>query len=134
MVDALLPAGFDPKTHVKHAVNTEAVRSHVQRLQAVLLEKDVGNKGSGLACEQAILIGTHQHYKGGIYQVLFECPHSETGEMLVVRKHLWPYDFSIMAVPKEVFLQDIALGVPRYRVITAAEKDHAEAQLKKKYA
>ena len=105
---------------------------HVSMSEIVAREKD--NKGSSLAKEQAIIIGTHQHYKGGIYQVLFECEHSETGEMMVIRKHLWPYEHSIKAVPKEVFVQDIADGMPRYRLLTDAEKDHAEAQLRKKYA
>lgn len=99
-----------------------------------IVAREVDNKGSQLAREQAVIMGTHQHYKGGIYQVLFECTHSETGETMVIRKHLWPYAFSIKAVPKTVFMQDIAEGMPRHRALTAAEKDHAEAQLQKKYA
>lgn len=97
------------------------------------LKKDEGNKGSTLLREQAILIGTHQHYKGGIYQVLFECPHSETGEAMVIRKHLWPYPFSVKAVPKSVFVSDVVSGLPRHRAITEVEKEHAEQQLFKKY-
>jgi len=37
-------------------------------------------------------------------------------------------------VPKDIFLQDIAEGMPRYRPISQDEKDHAETQLRKKYA
>jgi hypothetical protein len=105
---------------------------HVSMSEIVAREKD--NKGSTLAKEQAIIIGTHQHYKGGIYQVLFECPHSETDEPMVIRKHLWPYEHSIKAVPKLVFEQEVAPGVLRYRPITQAEKDEAEKELKRKYA
>jgi hypothetical protein len=99
-----------------------------------IIAREVGNKGSSLAREQAILIGTHQHYKGGIYQVVLECPHSETDEVMVIRKHLWPYEASFKAVPKEVFENEAAPGMLRYRPITAEEKDHAEQQLRRKYA
>lgn len=100
--------------------------------QIVAMDKD--NKGSTLAKEQAIMIGSHQHYKGGIYLVVLECPHSETGEMMVVRKHLWPYEHSFKAVPKDIFLQEIANGILRYRPITDVEREHAEKELKRKYA
>lgn len=100
--------------------------------QIVAMDED--NKGSTLAKEQAIMIGTHQHYKGGIYQVILECPHSETGEMMVVRKHLWPYEHSYKAVPKDVFEQSITPGMRRYRPISQIEKDEAEVELKRKYA
>ncbi|BDD79798.1 hypothetical protein [Burkholderia phage FLC9] len=101
---------------------------------AEIVARDADNKGSSLAKEQALIIGTHQHYKGGIYQVILECPHSETDEPMVVRKHLWPYEHSFKAVPKLVFEQEIAPGVLRYRPITQAEKDAAEQELKRKYA
>lgn len=96
-------------------------------------KKDVGNKGSELAREQAIIIGTHEHYKGGIYQVIMKCEHSESGEMLVIRKHLWPYEYSVKAVPRDIFLQEIAPGLPRYRYIHDAEKDLAGRAFLKKY-
>jgi hypothetical protein len=96
--------------------------------------REEGNKGSTLAKEQAIIMGTHQHYKGGIYQIVMECPHSETNETLVIRKHLWPYGHSYKAVPKDLFWGEVAPGVPRYRLITELEKEHAEAELRRKYA
>jgi hypothetical protein len=96
-------------------------------------KRDVGNKGSELAREQAIIIGTHQHYKGGIYLVLFECPHSETGETMVIRKHLWPFPYSIKAVPKEIFLNEVVPGLLRHRPIGDIEREYAEHELKKKY-
>jgi hypothetical protein len=99
-----------------------------------IVARDKDNKGSTLAREQALIIGTHQHYKGGIYQVILECPHSESGEPMVIRKHLWPYEHSFKAVPKLVFEESIAPGVLRYRPITEEEKAEAEKELKRKYA
>jgi len=64
-----------------------------------------------------------RHYKGGIYELLFEgVKHTETGEDLVVYQHVWPNPPNIYARPRGMFfdiLEDgTAAGSPRFRPIT----------------
>jgi hypothetical protein len=57
---------------------------------------------------------THRHYKGGLYAFVLETTHSETGETLVVRNHVWPHEPSSKAVPKELFYGTVEGGGLRY--------------------
>lgn len=49
--------------------------------------------------------GLYEHFKGGIYQVLEEAKHSETGETLVI--YTSQKDGHICARPKEMFLSEV---------------------------
>lgn len=54
--------------------------------------------------------GKYKHYKGGIYEVLFEAEQTETGEMLVIYN---AEDGRIWARPTEIFLEEVN-GRPRF--------------------
>ncbi len=47
--------------------------------------------------------GFYQHYKGGMYEVLFEARHSETLEDLIVYKQL--RDDSLWRRPKRMWME-----------------------------
>ena len=49
----------------------------------------------------------YEHYKGGIYQVLYEAINSENQEHLVIYKNL--NDDILWARPKHMFLENIVL-------------------------
>ncbi len=49
--------------------------------------------------------GLYEHFKGGIYQVLEEAKHSETGETLVI--YTSQRDGHICARPKDMFLSEV---------------------------
>lgn len=49
--------------------------------------------------------GLYEHFKGGIYQVLEEAQHSETGETLVI--YTSQKDGHICARPKDMFLSEV---------------------------
>lgn len=53
--------------------------------------------------------GVYQHYKGGLYHVMYEVVHTETEERLIVYKkldHIVGKD-EIFARPKKMFLEQI---------------------------
>lgn len=66
------------------------------------------------------------HYKGGIYCVVSrDVIHTETEELMVVYRHLWPHDFTqVFARPQEMFDGNTEGGIRRFvplplmRVIT----------------
>lgn len=49
---------------------------------------------------------THQHYKGGLYEVIGEGIHTETNEELVFYKHVLPYEATLYARPKVMFYEE----------------------------
>lgn len=62
--------------------------------------------------------GIYEHYKGGIYQVLYEAINSENQEHLVIYKSL--NDDILWARPKHMFLENIMLDgkeVERFKKI-----------------
>ena len=34
----------------------------------------------------------HRHYKGGVYEVITQGEHRETGDHFVAYRHVWPHD------------------------------------------
>ncbi|MDA0207856.1 MAG: DUF1653 domain-containing protein [bacterium] len=62
--------------------------------------------------------GTYKHYKGGIYEVLFEAEQTETREMLVIYRG---QDGRFWARPKTMFLEKVN-GRPRFKK-TVEKKD-----------
>ena len=46
---------------------------------------------------------THQHYKGGLYQLIGEGIHTETNEELVFYRHVYPYEEAYYARPSKMF-------------------------------
>jgi hypothetical protein len=68
--------------------------------------------------EEAMRRATHRHYKGGLYRVVAEATHTETGEALVIREHVWPHASSIKARPAALFNGKLEDGTPRYRKLT----------------
>jgi hypothetical protein len=68
--------------------------------------------------EEALRFATHEHYKGGLYRVICEATHTETGEKFVVREHVWPHESSIKVRPADLFYGTREDGTPRYRKLT----------------
>lgn len=68
--------------------------------------------------EQALAIATHEHYKGGLYRVICEATHTESGEKLVIREHVWPHAANTKARPADLFYGTLEDGRPRYRKLT----------------
>lgn len=66
-----------------------------------------------------IVPGKYRHYKGGIYEVLFEATHTEDNTTCVVYKHL--ESGKIYVRPKLVFLSTIKVlrekTIPRFELI-----------------
>ncbi|GFN31342.1 DUF1653 domain-containing protein [Paenibacillus xylaniclasticus] len=59
----------------------------------------------------------YQHYKGGIYEVLFIATHSETGEKLVIYKNQKDETY---ARPYDMFFENVVINgvtVPRFKQI-----------------
>jgi hypothetical protein len=65
--------------------------------------------------DEALKLATHRHYKGGLYRLLGEARHSETGETMVVYEHLWPHARGLWVRPAELFHGTLADGSPRFR-------------------
>lgn len=60
----------------------------------------------------------YQHYKGGIYEVLFNATHSETGEKLVIYKNQKEETY---ARPYDMFFENVVINgiqIPRFKQIT----------------
>lgn len=56
--------------------------------------------------------GFYEHYKGGLYEVLYVARHTETDEDLVVYQSL--RDHRIWVRPLAMFLGEVSLGASRY--------------------
>lgn len=56
--------------------------------------------------------GFYEHYKGGLYEVLYVASHTETGEQLVVYQSL--RDHRIWVRPATMFFENVVLGGARY--------------------
>ena len=63
---------------------------------------------------EALKIATHRHYKGGLYQFIDLCNHSETGEQMVLYKHLWPHEQQYWVRPYKMFYENLADGRARF--------------------
>lgn len=51
---------------------------------------------------------TYKHYKGGVYEVLFLAPHTETGETLVIYKSLLYGSYH--ARPLSMWFEEVEVG------------------------
>ena len=78
---------------------------------------------------EARKIATHKHYKGGLYRVIGEAKHSETGESLVVYEHLWPQARDLWVRPSEMFNGTLEDGSPRFARLEVALSDTARSAL-----
>lgn len=56
--------------------------------------------------------GTYEHYKGGLYTVLYVAMHTETGEELVVYQSLC--DGRMWVRPRSMFCDEVILGGSRF--------------------
>ena len=63
---------------------------------------------------QAKAIATLKHYEGGLYRLIGEARHSETGETMTVYEHLWPHEPGLWVRPSEMFNGRLADGSPRF--------------------
>lgn len=64
------------------------------------------------------MVGKYKHYKGGLYEVLFDAIHTETEERLVIYKSL--KDGQIWARPYEMFFENVEYKgkiMPRFEKI-----------------
>ncbi len=75
--------------------------------------------------DEARQLASHRHYKGGLYKVLGEAKHSETGESLVIYEHLWPHDRSLWARPSSMYYDRLADGRLRFEPISVIVFDKA---------
>lgn len=69
--------------------------------------------------------GYYRHYKGGLYQVLYEAKHSETLEDLVVYQSL--KDFQVWVRPKLMFYSTVTYegrSVPRFLAVDEEKAMH----------
>ena len=69
----------------------------------------------------AIEVGTYQHYKDKLYQVLGTALHSETLEVLVVYKPLYKSDAEFWVRPYHMFIEQIEVdgaSVPRFKKVS----------------
>ena len=73
---------------------------------------------------ESIKLGKYKHYKGGLYEVIGECVHSETLEWMVLYKTM--YDSpkfpkgTLWVRPKKIFLETVKIegkNVPRFKYI-----------------
>ena len=69
---------------------------------------------------EAKQIATHRHYKGGLYRVIGEATHSESGESMVVYEHLWPHARGLWVRPSVMFNGALEHGSPRFAPLQAA--------------
>jgi hypothetical protein len=53
--------------------------------------------------DEARLLATHRHYKGGLYRVVGSARHSETLENMTVYEHLWPHERGLWVRPQAMF-------------------------------
>jgi hypothetical protein len=68
--------------------------------------------------DEALRFASHRHYKGGLYKVLGEAKHSETGEILVVYEHLWPLGQSLWVRPASMYYERLADGRLRFEPLS----------------
>jgi hypothetical protein len=68
--------------------------------------------------DEALELATHRHYKGGLYRMLGEATHSETGETLVVYEHIWPRDRSLWVRPASLYYGRLADGRLRFEPVS----------------
>jgi len=87
---------------------------HATTLAQVPGEYVIGPDSRPKTESEALGRATHRHYKGGLYAFVLETTHSETGEALIVRNHVWPHEPSSKAVPKELFYGTVEGGGLRY--------------------
>lgn len=60
--------------------------------------------------------GFYEHYKGGVYEVLYVARHTETGEEFVVYQSL--SDHGVWIRPVAMFRDNVLLGGSRYARFT----------------
>jgi hypothetical protein len=75
--------------------------------------------------DEALQLASHRHYKGGLYRVLGEAKHSETGEILVVYEHLWPRERSLWVRPASMYYENLDDGRLRFEPISVIVFDKA---------
>jgi len=75
--------------------------------------------------DERIKLGKYMHFKGGVYEFVGECMHTETMKPLVLYKSLQGSDKypagTIWARPKAMFLDKVMYNneeIPRFKYIT----------------
>lgn len=61
--------------------------------------------------------GIYQHFKGNLYEVIGEAFHTEEHEYYVVYKPLYESSEQFFLRPKDMFLETVAPGVPRFKLV-----------------
>ena len=72
-------------------------------------------------------LGIYQHFRGGYYQVLGLCRHSETLEIMVVYQALY-HNFGLWVRPVDMFKEKIfdqGQEIPRFRWISEGVSEAA---------
>lgn len=78
--------------------------------------------------EEALKVATHRHYKGGLYRVLGEATHSETGDILVVYEHLWPHEQSLWVRPAAMYHERLSDGRLRFAPVSMIVFDRTDPE------
>lgn len=64
-----------------------------------------------------IKCGVYKHFKGKLYEVIGEAFHTEELRYYVVYKPLYESEQSMYVRLKDMFLEEVAPGVPRFKFV-----------------